>query len=267
MDKQEKILPDSYPLYGRDHPPLFELFRSSEKATQTYILREFSHKTELIEAILNADYAIGSYYMGITLSPNVASRHPRTDIIFSAYHKNLFALYAGFELTSRGLYGPARSILRHTFESLIIAKFCSLASNSEVYTKWQQGETIYFTNSVLKKIKKPSPAVFQEYWKTMSEFVHATVYAQQISFAGENLCENIQFNLDLILALAECHYHILISYLVTPSVRYYSDYGANHLGQDEKAGLSRQKQAIRALFSDAKKRTIPSLRKLVNQWC
>ena len=234
--------------------------------TQTEIWGKFSDKIELIEEALNADYAIGSYYMPIILNLNIAERHPRTDIVFSAYHRNLFALYASVELTNKGLFGPSRSILRHVFESLVIGKFCSLTTNNDVYLRWQQGQTIYFTNNVLNKIKKPSSTVFKEYWGIMSEFVHASVYAQQMSFDWEHLHGNIQFNWDLTLALIECHYHLLISHLITPSISYYADYASFHSGQNERTKLSQRKKLIRSLFSDAKKSSIPPFRRLIRDF-
>lgn len=253
-------------LYSRDHPLFIELVKVWEQTTQTEINGIFKHKIELIEEILNADYAIASYYIPIMLNPNIAESHPRRDILFSAYHRNLFALYTSMQLTNTGFFGPARSILRHVFESLVIAKFCSLSKSNDVYSRWQKGQAVYFTNSILNKIKKPTPTILKEYWGILSDFVHASIYAQQVSLGWDHLYPNIQFNWDLILALAECRYHLLVSHLVTPSVRYYSDYASSYSRRDDKAALSDRKKLIRSLFSRAKKSSTPPFRRLIKDF-
>ena len=258
--------PDPGLFYARGYPPFLQLFQGWEKATQAKVREEFGERIDLIEQTLNADYAIGAYYMPMVFHENLVGFHPQRDILTSAYHRNLFALYASFELTSRGLFGPARSVLRHVFESLIVAKFCALSSVPSVHTKWQQGQTIYFTNSVLNKIRNPSPTIFKEFWGIMSEFVHASVYAQQMSFDWQHLHDNVPFTLDLILALIECHYHILTSHIATPSVRYYTEYALRHTAHDNDFDIAQTRNAIRSLFSAAKKSTKPFFRRLIKDY-
>lgn len=239
-------------MYKFDDQPFINLITELKAISRENIETELSNKTSIIENIFNLDYAIASPYILTFLNPNIGTPPPRNEILLSAYHRNWFALYASFELTCNGLFGPARSILRHAFESMIIAKFSSLSNNDAIYRKWKDGDTIYFSNNILKKIKKPDSNIFFEFWQTLSSFVHATIHSQQMSFDGDHLSGNIQFNFDLILVLLEWHYHLLTSHIITPSIRWATDYTLTQLGEARIKNLRQLKRDIRSAFKNGR---------------
>lgn len=258
----EKANLSSSHFYGMSDPSFTQLIKAWEENANTRIRKEFSYKVELIQTILNLDYAIACYYMPIVLNPAIEGLRHRSPVLFSAYHRNWYAFFASYDLTCNGLFGPARSILRHAFESMIIAKFCSLSKSDALYEKWIGGDAIYFTNNILKRISKPDPKIFSELWSTLSEFTHATIYAQQMSLDWDHINNNVQFNLDLILILLEWHYHILTSHVVTSSTRYYTTYISELSGSDGVDNLRQLKQQLRLSFKNAKQ-DMPRLTKQV----
>ena len=268
IEKSEPIAGERQPvnLYNNDGELFFTLFRGWASAAESKIRSCHIDRLRAVEQALNLNYSIASHYVSAALHPNMPGANPRSKIIFSAYHRNLFALYSGIELTSRGLFGPARTVLRHVFESLIMAKYCSIAPTEDIYIKWESGQSIAFTNGVLNKIVRPDVSVFREFWSQLSKFVHATVYAQQMSLDEEHLKGNIEYNWDLILALIECHYHLLISHLATRSLRRFVDYTVHDHSDGAKEQLSHQKKAIQSLFSSARKNYIPPIRRLVGNY-
>jgi len=253
-------------MYGINDPPFTGLIKDRKEITSAKIREVYSHKTELIQTILNLDYAIASPYIGVALVPNLGKLPQRSEILVSAYHRNWFAFFASYELTSNGLFGPARSILRHAFESMIIAKFCSLSKDDLVYERWRKGEAVYFTNSILKKISKPNPRGFSELWSTLSDFVHATIYAQQFGFDWEHVDKQVHFNLDLILVLLEWHYHLLTSHLVTPTTNSQTIYVLRLRGEDKLRDWRQSKKELRLAFKNAKKDMPDFMRKAVRDF-
>ena len=253
-------------VYHYKNPPFLDLISDWKEQSIQSISGEFSERVNLIATILNLDYKIAGFYMPMLLKPNMAYKNPRTAILISAYHRNLFAFLGSFEISKQGLFGPARSILRHIFESLVTAKFCSLSKDDKVYSQWKNGEAVYFGNGVLKMIVKPDTQSLNEYWKILSEFSHATIYAQQFSLSWEHVSPNTQFTWDIILALLECHYHLLISHLATPSVKYYTEYSFRLINQKLVDELKSSKSLIKDLFKKSKVEMHPSLKRLANDY-
>jgi hypothetical protein len=243
-----------------------DLMEEWEEIANSKIKSELSTKSMLIEKILNLDYAIASPYMAIALNPNLGKLPKHSEIFISAYHRNWFALSASYKLTEKGLFGPARSILRHAFESMLIAKFCSISQNEHVYEKWRKGDVIYFTNSVLKKISIPDPETFIEFWSTLSDFVHATIYAQQFSLDWEHISDDVRFNQDMILVLLEWHYHILSSHIVTSTTNSKTVYNIGLLGKDQLRNWRQSKKDLRVVFKNAKQGMPKFMKKVVRDF-
>jgi hypothetical protein len=131
-------------------------------------------------------------------------------------------LFSALRLSSCGLYGAARPLMRNIFEWLMIAKFSSISDNPSVMKKWHDEETIYFSNSILKKIKFPSPEEFQIFWSIVCGYSHATRSSMQISIDiddKENF-KDININIAVINTLLECNYHLLNTHLITREYEY-----------------------------------------------
>lgn len=208
--------------YRRDGPPFMELVEQIENANVIAVMEEHRSEIELLQEGLNDLYAMASQFAWLLNAPHIAYPGQAPVVIFSTFHKNLIALYSSLKLTRSGLFGPARSMLRHAYEALIVAKFCSVSESTRVYEKWKDGDVVYFTNSVLKKIAHPSTEAFAEFWELMSGYSHATIYAQQITLNVGATPKEVPLNLVYIRILLECQYHLLTGHLVTPSMRYYA---------------------------------------------
>lgn len=190
-------------------------------------LEVFSDKSKVyirsIEALINIQSQIASYFIGFWLHPISGFGKGRLELmplLFSLFLKNVFSFYSVVNLTLRGLYGPSRPLLRHIFESQMISKFCHICNDDHVLKKWTSGETIYFTNSILRKIIIPDPRPFSEFWTLICDYSHATRFSGQVTLETEEIQKNVVLNMALMGALLECNYHLLNSHLITPELDY-----------------------------------------------
>lgn len=142
--------------------------------------------------------------------------------IFSALIKNEFALYSCLKLTELGLYGSARTLLRSVFEALMIAKFASISQSENFIETWKSGQTIYFSNAILKKIQNPKLIEIKKLWGILCDFSHATIYAEQVDIEFEYIKKEVSVNYALIMILICCSYHLLNRHFVTSSMVYYT---------------------------------------------
>lgn len=145
------------------------------------------------------------------------------ELLFACFHKNLLTLHSCTMLTEQGLYGTSRPLLRNAYEWLIIAKFCNVSENTKVLERWADQESVYFSNSVLKKIVTPDNTIFKEFWTMLSQMTHSTKSSMQ-TILEVNLEDNllhVQSNLALIGALLECNYHLLNSHIYNEELAYY----------------------------------------------
>jgi hypothetical protein len=107
---------------------------------------------DLIEKLLNLQRGFASIYVP-TATLFVDYANGLLPVMFSSMYKNFFAFYAAIDLTKRGLYGTARPILRYLFESIMIAKFCSVSHNDDLIQKWNNEEPINLSIMLSKKLK------------------------------------------------------------------------------------------------------------------
>jgi len=181
----------------------------------------------LIVNLLNLQYDFALIYWSVAAMV-VHYETGLLSVMVSAFYKNLFAFYAAVELTQKGLYGPARPILRYIFESLMIAKFCSVSRNQDLIQKWHNEEHIGLSNEVINKIKTPDNSGLKKFLRPLNSFTHATRSAQQILFNVDENWNEIYLNTILLKVLLECNYHVLNRHIVNPSAIYYvKEYGEN----------------------------------------
>ena len=190
----------------------------------------FSGKAqELIQGIrelLDVQCRIASRFVGWWLAPDFMGHRKGhgelMPLLFSLLHRNFFTFYSALMLTISGFYESARPLLRCIFESLMISKFCHICDDDRVMKKWDSGETIYFANSILKKITYPDTRPFYEFWGMICEHSHATKTSVRISLELESVdeLESVVENLALLNALLECNYHLLNTHLITPGLAY-----------------------------------------------
>ncbi len=213
----------------------------------------FNQRIQRITHTFDLQHELISHYFGLILGGNClgAQVSPVIKILFSGFHKSTVNLLSALDLTRKGLHGAARPIIRQSFESLITAKYCSIDNQSDVYDRWIDGINFSLSKAVLNKIKKPDTENFREFWKLMSQFTHSSVYASQPDFyyyaESNNYLEDIRLNLIFIEMMMECKYHLLISHIITSSMRYYQSY----YGDGER--VKKLKQLLKYNYSESKK--------------
>jgi len=211
--------------YRRDGKIFTSLIEQIE--VENFIFMEANNGIEItmIQEALNTLSARASEYAWLLNDHGITDLNKANKVVFSALHKNLIALYASLKLTKVGLYGPARSTLRHIYEALLIARFCSVSHNTDLYEKWENGNEVYLTKDVLRKIIHPDIRAFKDFWFEMSNYSHASIYAQQVAVNIKNFpLHDISLNLVFLRILIDCQYHLLSRHLITSSMQYHTKY-------------------------------------------
>ncbi len=245
-------------MYHKDDPPFVENFLAISKKNEKALSRVENLDCRLIKEILNTQHRFASYHLW-TINPSIGVGFNKAkSVLFSTYHKNLFSFFSAFDLTKKGFYDPARTLMRHTFESLMIAKFCAISKDDSLLQRWFAGEPVYFANGVLKKIIVPNGIdAFSEFWDLMCGYSHSTIYAQQVSLEWKNNKKEIIYNFTFLRVLLECNYHLLNVHLITPSVRYYAEI------YTDKIEIKKLKFSMRRLFSISKMYMLPTPKALI----
>lgn len=198
-----------------------EIFDASTVANIDLITASNEMDIRLATRCLDLQYKIASEFFWIMEVEPYAVLSEVIHVLKPCFKNNLMALMSAVQETRRGLYSFARPSLRLTFESLMIAKFCSTNHETEIYDKWVDGKVVYFTNGVIKKIVKPGSEEFSRFWSVISNYTHSSIYAMQTDSCVENIGEDISLNFLLIHMLSECNFHILNSHIFTKSLKYY----------------------------------------------
>lgn len=218
--KQDRNPPGSIS-YARDAPPLSDTLQRGVHAHQLVLNQKLGDDLRLLEAALDDAYAYSTEHVPLMevvpeLQPNEAWQ-----VVVPCYHLALFSLATAVFLTKSGFYGPAHSQMRLAFEALIIGKYCSVEPQSDVYDRWVDGVDLYFSNSVLKKIKKPDLAETRILWKRLCQKSHATIWSGQPDLQLADRLDDARFNLTVIGILLRWLSHLHVGHIVTPSVAYY----------------------------------------------
>ncbi|MGH1431614.1 MAG: hypothetical protein ACRBB4_10880 [Neptuniibacter sp.] len=246
--------------YRAKGPSLMDIFQGSIQKSDQLISTNFSEEIMRIESSLNYQYELASHYVWLIDSPIAVNISEVNDVLLPCFHKSMIGLTTAFHLNKQGLWGAARPLIRHTFESLIIAKYCSVNNDSEIFDKWVDGIDIYFTNGLLKKIKNPATDEFSRFWGVMSDFSHSTAYALQPDFNVNDHKHDISVNFGFIEMMLECKYHLLISHLITNEMKYYQ---ARYKNQARAREL---RKLLTANYSKSKKGMAKAARRLIKDY-
>ncbi|MFT3814603.1 MAG: hypothetical protein QM740_14685 [Acidovorax sp.] len=219
-DSKPGALPDLN--YRPNSPPFVELVESIEAQNVLAVDADHGDEIDRLRLCMNGLYAMAAQFAWLFNAPHIAIQNQAAPLLFSTLHKNLIALHTSLKLTRLGLYGPARSMLRHAFEALLIAKFCAISEDAALFSKWKEGGIVYLTNGVLKKIQSPNTEAFTDFWGLLSGYAHATIYAQQVHLNVRETPNEVPLNLAYLRILVDCQHHLLGSHLITPSMQYYS---------------------------------------------
>jgi len=156
-----------------------------------------------VRELLDIQCKIASKFVAWWLSPCMPLRKGHDDLMplmFSLFHRNYFNVYSAMKLTLSGFYESARPLLRCIFESLMISKFCHICEDDQVMKKWASGQTVYFANSILKKIESPNTKPFYDFWTLICEHSHSTKNSVQASIQLEDKDEqnNVATNMAIL---------------------------------------------------------------------
>lgn len=194
-----------------------------ERQRNRYFTQErFSDRLSAIQECIDTQYEYVKLFYGFLGKCNLTQHGDAETPIVSAVIKNEIALYSGLILTVDGLYGSGLALLRSVYESLIIAKFASLRQSDNLISKWIAGETIYFSNAVLKKIVAPELAELKIIWETLCPVSHATIYSYQVTTKFEEIENEISANLAILAMLLGCNFHLINKHYVTDSMVYFA---------------------------------------------
>ena len=212
-------------MYNKDTVSLSSNFDDLAQKNTELFSRTNQDSIAGVRELLDIQCKIASGFIGWWLSPRMPCRKGHTELMplmFSLFHRNFFNVYSALKLTLSGFYESARPLLRCTFESLMISKFCHICEDNQVMKKWDSEQTIYFANSILKKIEYPDTKPFHEFWALICEHSHATKNSMQVSIELKSKDEqdNVKENLAMLNALLECNYHLLNAHLITPELAY-----------------------------------------------
>lgn len=211
--------------------------------------------------IMDNSYRLKSYHLWLFQNSHLTELPKNSTVILAAIHKNFFLLHSALNLTRRGMYGPARTLLRQSFEFLVIAKFCSISEDSRIYGLWENGETIYFTRGVLNKIVKPEISELKDFWSLLSEFSHSTSSSQQTVIEWSGSETEIYLTLTFVHALVECQYHLLNSILITRNIRSFALRYANRVE------ITALRESNKILLAEIRRIAGKKTQKLIRCYC
>lgn len=243
---------------------LHEILASETAATEKSVATGFGNPLEMLSNLLDAEFEIVDNTAWLLGQRHLNGRSATEAAVFSAIHKNFFLFYSAINLAKSGLYGPAGTLLRPIFESLYIAKYCSLSKSELTFEKWRDGEYVHLTNEVFNRIKSSDLSETRILWKALNQLSHATVYAQQISASYGEIKVEIGICLSLVQVLAVLNQHLLTQHYLTPQViRYTKIYGNPTAFEASRLRARKQTEVIRSGFTAEAKRVV---REYISAW-
>lgn len=196
-----------------------ELERERQR-NQCLTQEKFSEHLFTLKECMDAQYHYTKLFYGLLGQRHLTQHSDAETPIVSAVIKNEIALYSTLVLTIDGLPGCGRALLRSVYEALMIAKFASLRQSDSLISKWIAGETIYFSNAILKKIMTPELTELKNLWAVLCQVSHATTYSYQVTTKFEEIENEISANLAILAMLLGCNFHLINKHYVTKSMVY-----------------------------------------------
>jgi len=121
---------------------LSQQFREHTATNRQLIESVYGPDLERVERTLDLQHRMASQVHWM-LDTGLAPRTDAERSAFALFHKNFFSFLGVLTLLRGGLFGPARPLLRHVFESQVVAKFCLLSEDESLAIKWLSGDVIY----------------------------------------------------------------------------------------------------------------------------
>jgi hypothetical protein len=207
--------------YARDSAPFGRIVEHGRNHNRKYLRKEFGVEFRALRVALDDLYARATEHLPLLQTEPYLRPAESWRVVAPCFHLSLTSLYVAVSLTEDGLHGFAFAHIRHAFEALVIAKYCAVNPESDVFDRWVDGMDLYFSNSVLKKVKAPDPSEIRVLWKTLCEKSHATIWSGQEDLAIDARLPDIGFNLAVVGILVRWTSHLYSGHFVTPSMVYY----------------------------------------------
>lgn len=211
--------------FKNDIVPPFDEFSNICSVNKTCIENEYSNQIEITKKIFNIQYFLAMKY-GAYLYYGLVFKEKHTELIWSAFLKSMYSFHSAFDLNNKGLIGSSRILMRYIFEFLIIGKYASLSGDDIFLSRWENGEEIWMSKDIFKKILYPNSQEIKNVWKLFCGFAHGTKRSQQADLNWKENKNEISLNFILIWMLLEINYHLLNSHIINDKMRYYlREYG------------------------------------------
>lgn len=248
-------------MYRSNTATLENILSEHELTNSAKVKAVYGHHVVGLQDELEAHYRIINE-TAFLLGPNAFTGNRKTEsALLSCIHKGFFLYHAVLLLTCKGLYGPARTLLRSIFEALVIAKYCTVENSTILLEKWESGAYINLNNDVFNKIKNVTISEMRFFLKSLHELTHATTKAQQVTMEFEEIRKEILSNFSLMQLLLSCTYHLLSRHWLTPSTVYYTQMYAN------KASFSEARRIARETSKSNRKHFTAAGRRLLREYC
>lgn len=248
-------------MYTSKNRKLEDIFSESEVANVAKVGELYHSHVLMLKNELEAHYQIMNQ-TAFLMGPNAFTIVKKADsAILSSIHKGFFLYHSVLSLTTKGFYGPGRTLLRSIFEALVIAKFCNVDETEHLHDRWKAGEYVNLNKDIFNKIKNFETQEMRTFWKGLHELTHATTCSQQITAEFEFIKTELLLNFSLMQMLLSCSYHLISRHWLTPSTVYYAErYG-------DKESFLKARRVAREISKFNRKNFTEEGKRLLRQYC
>ena len=233
--------------YGHDAPSLISQLSSACAENRVTLDGAIARTFWRIERSLDIQFKLLGqvlWMFGGSFAPKSESER----IALGLYHKTFLGNFAAYQLLTQGLFGPARPLLRHSFESYVLAKFFIVAEDERLALKWRNAEMYVLGRDVLRKIGAPDVEPLRKFWGVLSDHTHASIVSLQgtVDVTEPDHHWTLRETLVHFEMILQCGFHVLNSHLITRSMVWY----ASHYR--EESHIAELRRVIREIFTEAR---------------
>ena len=243
---------------------LYNQLDEISKVNKIVIEKKYEEDIQEIIEIFNLQYEYFHEHLIVSHLECYLDLDHYSSFLATALRKNMFSFFTAIVSTQMGLVGSARILFRNIFEFLIIGKYAAISKNTEFVDKWEKGKEVSLKYEVFSKVKKPKSEEMKELWKTLCSYTHSTIYTQQTDFDAKNYFNDVKFNLVLLKILLEMNFHLMNTYYINKSLRYYTQesdiYPVNEFNE---VSIKEKKKLLKLLFIKTKSKMEKEPRKVI----
>lgn len=205
-------------LFESPAAPFVATARRIVRRNRENVRRSFPVHLARHEALLNALYSFECEHVW-TFHLTRRSPTPLEQLVFSASHKNLIALFGILENVQSGLLGSARPLFRQVLEGQLLAKYAAVVYDVELAERWSRRESLSVPKVVLAKLHSTQSAVLRQFWQSSHVYVHSSTGSQQVSMNAEANMALIAHDLTVMGMLLHSQVHVTTQHTFTRAER------------------------------------------------